>query len=263
MNGEVLFLSLEELINKNYEYLSDTDFSIAKYVLANKEKIGKMGIHQLATNSLASKSSVLRFSQKLGFSGYSEFKNFMKWEDASPDEQPEPNELFNQIIFDVNKTLEYLKNVDLEPIYDAIEASDHIYVISTGIAQKNQAEELQRLFLLIGKPVQIIPGTVHTNEYKRIIEKLTSKDLIVLFSLSGENPNLQGLLDIPAVKGTKIISLTNFKNNWLSGHADFNLYASSTMNPIPENWWVQSASSFFIVVEALAFGYIDYRNKKR
>lgn len=103
----------------------------------------------------------------------------------------------------------------------------------------------------------------HANEYRLIIEKLTSKDLIILFSLSGENPNLQGLPDIPAVKGAKMISLTNFKSNWLSGHADFNLYASSTMNPIPKNWWVRSASSFFIVVEALAFGYLDYINSKR
>ncbi|WP_053363070.1 MurR/RpiR family transcriptional regulator [Bacillus sp. FJAT-27251] len=256
-------MNLDDLINKNYEYLSDTDSNIAKYVLANKDKIGKMGINQLAINSLASKSSVLRFTQKLGFSGYSEFKNFVKWEDAIPDDTLEPNELLDQIIFDVKKTLEYLNKVDLEPIYEVIEESDNIYVISTGIAQGNQAAELQRLFLLIGKPVQFIPGMVHANEYRRVIEKLTSEDLIILFSLSGENPTLQGLLDIPAVKGAKIISVTNFKSNWLSGNADYNLYASSTMNPNPRNWWVRSASSFFIVVEALAFGYIGYKNKKR
>jgi len=170
--------------------------------------------------------------------------------------------LFEQVLYDVNKTLDYLNSVDFEPIYKAIDTSENIYVISTGIAQKNQAAELQRLFLLIGKPVQIIPAMAHANEYRLIIEKLTSKDLIILFSLSGENPNLQGLPDIPAVKGAKMISLTNFKSNWLSGHADFNLYASSTMNPIPKNWWVRSASSFFIVVEALAFGYLDYINSK-
>ncbi|WP_066058275.1 MurR/RpiR family transcriptional regulator [Robertmurraya korlensis] len=256
-------MNLEELINKNYEYLSDTDFTIAKYVLANKDKIGNMGINPLAKNSLASKSSVLRFAQKLGFSGYSEFKNFVKWENASPNEELKPNELFEQVLYDVNKTLDYLNSMDFEPIYKAIDTSENIYVISTGIAQKNQATELQRLFLLIGKPVQIIPAMAHANEYKLIIEKLTSKDLIILFSLSGENPNLQGLLDIPAVKGAKMISLTNLKSNWLSGHADFNLYASSTMNPIPKNWWVRSASSFFIVVEALAFGYLDFINNKR
>ncbi len=255
-------MSLEELINTNYDYLSDTDLTIAKYVLANKENIGKMGINELAKKSLASKSSILRFSQKLGFSGYSELKNFVKWEINDAEDTPEQNELFDQILNDVQKTMQYLQNVDLVPIYNAIETSKNIYVISTGFAQTNQAAELQRLFLLIGKPVQLIPGMSHTNEYKRIIEKLTSEDLIILLSLSGENPSLQGLLDIPAVKGTKIISLTNFKSNWLSGHSDINLYASSTKNPNPKNWWIQSASSFFIVVEALAFGYIDYINSQ-
>ncbi|MFT8320257.1 MAG: MurR/RpiR family transcriptional regulator [Bacillus sp. (in: firmicutes)] len=254
-------MNLEEIINKNYEYLSNTDFTIAQYVLAHKEEIGTMGITQLAKHSLASKSSVLRFTQKLGFSGYSEFKNFVKFHHT--DTAVERHDLFKQVITDATKTLEYLKDADLEPIYEAIEACENIYVISTGIAQRNQAAELQRLFLLIGKPVQIIPGMVYANEYRLIIEKLTSNDLIILFSLSGENPNLQGLLDIPIVKGAKIISVTNFKSNWLSGHAHYCLYASSTFHSDPKNWWVQSAASFFLVVEALAFGYIEYVNKRK
>lgn len=256
-------MRLEELINQHYDYLSETDLTIGKYVLENKNIIGQLGINEIAINSHASKSSVLRFAQKLGFSGYSDLKNYLKWREGNKIVSSSEKNLVEQIVFDVTKTLEYLSVVDLEPIFEAIENSRQIYVISTGVAQQNQAAELQRLFLLIDKPVQIIPGTVHANEYKRIIERLNEDDLLFLFSLSGENPNLQGILDIPELKGTKIISVTNFKSNWLSGHADFNLYASSMSNGSPNNWWVQSSSSFFIVIETLTFGFIEYQNQKK
>jgi RpiR family transcriptional regulator, glv operon transcriptional regulator len=256
-------LRIEEIINKNYEHFSDIDENIAKYILGQKDKIGNMGINEVAQNSFTSKSSVLRFSQKLGFSGFSEFKNYIKREAALKMDTLAPNELFKQVLTDVEKTVEYLKNADLQSIYEIIDECKNIYILSTGVAQENQANELQRLFMMsVGRSVHILPGSVYSSEYKRIIESVGVGDLIFILSLSGENPNLDGVLDIPKVKGAKTISLTNFKSNSLAGRADFNLYASSTLNPAEQNWWVQSVSSFFVVLEALLFGYMDFRDRK-
>lgn len=256
-------MKIEEIINKNYEHFSDIDENIAKFVLNCKDKIGNMGINEVAQKSFASKSSVLRFSQKLGFSGFSEFKNYIKREAALKMDIQEPNELFEQVLTDIEKTVYYLKNTDLQSIYVALDECRNIYILSTGIAQENQSNELQRLFMMIGRSVHVLPGSIYSSEYRRIIEKVGSEDLIFVLSLSGENPNLDGVLDIPKMKGAKTISLTNFKSNSLAGKADFNLYASSTLNPTPLNWWSQSVSSFFVVLEALLFGYMDYSNKKK
>ncbi|QCJ44679.1 MurR/RpiR family transcriptional regulator [Bacillus sp. S3] len=255
-------MKIEEIINKNYKHFSDIDENIAKYVLDHKDTIGRMGINEVAQNSFTSKSSVLRFSQKLGFSGFSEFKNYIKREAARKMDYQEPHELFDQVITDIEKTVEYLKNVDLHSIYEALDECKDIYILSTGVAQVNQANELQRLFMMSGRSVHILPGSIYSSEYRRIIENVTEEDLIFVLSLSGENPTLDGVLDIPKVKGAKTISLTNFKSNSLAGKADFKLYASSTLNPAPQNWWTQSVSSFFVVLEALLFGYMDYRSRK-
>lgn len=72
-------MKLESLVNERYNSFSDGEMEIAKYILQNKEIIHTLSINQLANNSLSSKSSVLRFAQKLGFSGFTELKNFMKW----------------------------------------------------------------------------------------------------------------------------------------------------------------------------------------
>lgn len=255
-------MKIEEIINKNYEQLSDIDINIAKYTLDNKEKISKMGINEVARNSFTSKSSVLRFAQKLGFSGFSEFKNYIKRESGRNTANQEPHELFTQVLTDIEKTIEYLRTVNLQSIYKAIDECKTIYILSTGVSQENQANELQRLFLMSGRSVHILPGSIYSSEYRRVIENIENGDLIFVLSLSGENPNINGVLDIPKVKGAKTISLTNFKSNSLAGKADFNLYASSTLNPAPQNWWIQSVSSFFVVLEVLLFGYMDYKGKK-
>ncbi|WP_373893758.1 MurR/RpiR family transcriptional regulator [Virgibacillus sp. CBA3643] len=255
-------MKIEEIINKKYEYFSDIDEEIAKYVLDNKDKIGNMGINAVAKNSFTSKSSVLRFAQKLGFSGFSEFKNYIKREVAIKLNTQGPHELFDQVLTDIARTMEYLKNVDLQSIYEAMDECKNVYILPTGVAQDNQANELQRLFMMSGRPVHILPGSIYSSEYRRIIENIEVDDLIFVLSLSGENPNLDGVLDIPKVKGAKTISLTNFKSNSLAGKADFNLYASSTLNPAPQNWWTQSVSPFFVVLEALLFGYMDYSGRK-
>lgn len=256
-------MKIEEIINNNYVHFSNTDDSIAKFVLNNKDKVGHMGINEVAQKSFTSKSSVLRFSQKLGFSGYSEFKNYIKRENARKMDVQESQELYDLALSNIEETIDYLKNVDLHSIYEALDECKNIYILSTGAAQVNQANELQRLFMLIGRPVHILPGSIYSNEYRRIIENVELDDLIFVLSLSGENLNIDGILDIPKVKGAKTISLTNFKSNSLAGKADFNLYASSTLNPAPHNWWIQSVSSFFIVVEVLLFGYMDYKSGKK
>ena len=71
---------LLDLINKNYKTLSDADLYSLKCIVEIGKGIEKMSIEQLASQCDTSKSSILRLTQKLGFSGYSEFKNYIKWE---------------------------------------------------------------------------------------------------------------------------------------------------------------------------------------
>ena len=151
------------------------------------------------------------------------------------------------------------KEANWSEIYGVLNKCSRIYVISTGVTQKNQAAEIQRLFLLIGKPVQVIPGNAQSVEFRRIVEGLNEDDVLFLLSLSGENIGLEGILNILNIKKSVIISITNFKSNWLSGRSTYNLYASSSRSPLPQDWWLQTASTFFILIEIFAFGFVDYQ----
>lgn len=53
---------------------SETEIMIATYLLANFRKLAGMSTRQLGKNTYTNSAAIVRFSQKLGFSGYTEFR---------------------------------------------------------------------------------------------------------------------------------------------------------------------------------------------
>lgn len=251
-----------DLVNQHFNKLNDTDLFMSHYILEHQAEVKNMTTQEFAKVCMSSKSSVIRFSQKIGFTGFSELKNFIKWQ--GKEQELANNRTFKkQVYSDAKKTLDYMEQAHWNDMYKLITDCEMVYIISTGVTQQSQAAELQRLFLLIGKPTQIIPASDQSSEFRRIVERLRKKDLIFILSLSGENIYLQNLLKMLAIRESIIISVTIYQNNWLSGKADYNLYASSSRSPIPEDWWLQTASSFFLLIEAFIFGYVDYLRKEK
>lgn len=65
----MLLVQLKEM--KNF---TNHEKDIANYILAHMEQIPDMSAGELAKSTLTSKATVVRLSQKLGLSGYHEFK---------------------------------------------------------------------------------------------------------------------------------------------------------------------------------------------
>jgi Transcriptional regulators len=67
-------VDLEARVNQYYDELNENDKEVISYIVTNKRLVTDMTITTLAEASLTSKSSILRLTKKLGYSGYSEFK---------------------------------------------------------------------------------------------------------------------------------------------------------------------------------------------
>ena len=245
------------LVHQHYQELNNTDLIMSQYVADHPKLITKMSTLEFSKECHYSKSSVIRFSQKLGFTGFSELRNFLKWQED--EDLFEKDLTFKNMIYQsIDQTIAYNETASWEPIYEKITRSDRIFVMSTGVTQHSQADEFIRLFLLIGKMVQSIPASSQSNEFKRIVENLKENDMIFVFSLSGENSHLENVLNTLSIRHAIVVSVTSLQNNWLSKRADYNLYAATNRSPIPKDWWLQTASSFFVLIELFAFGYVDY-----
>lgn len=76
-------MEFDRVLSKHYDSLSQIENQISKYIVENKSRMKEISITELAEKSYTSKSSVLRFVQKLGFSGFIEFKYLINWDDSS------------------------------------------------------------------------------------------------------------------------------------------------------------------------------------
>ncbi|WP_440897717.1 MurR/RpiR family transcriptional regulator [Amphibacillus sp. Q70] len=252
-------MKIEELINEHYQYLSPTEQSISEYISNHKNELKTISITKLAEKTNSSKASIVRFSQKIGFRGFSELKSFSLWEDRNT-----PSILTHTtkstIIQSLEKTIDYLNKSNWNDIYQLIDHCKKIYVLYTGVSQKNQTIEMERLFLFIDKPVLSIPADKELYEFKHFFNILKQNDLILIVSLSGNNENLNDVLNLLALKRAKIISLTSHTDNLLSQRVDYRLYASSLNNSEGPEYSLQSNSLFYVIIEALVFGYLEYKN---
>ena len=117
-------MNFEARINQNYEKLNENDKEIISYIVTNKEQVAEMTITALAEASLTSKSSILRLTQKLGYSGYSEFKYNIQ------NELKEGNPLNEQLNFsqmqmdDMKDTIKLFQQIDLNPLLEKIYSSN-------------------------------------------------------------------------------------------------------------------------------------------
>lgn len=254
-------MKIEELINNNYSSFSEGEKVLAKFILSNKKNVFDLGINELAKKCLSSKSSVLRLAQKLGFSGYTEMKNFMKWEIQIAENPITQEDFGKKIISSVEQTVNQLNTMDLSNICEVIEKSSNVYVTGTGLMQQNLAQEMQRTFLGIGKNMQTLPMDISTNIYQLVTERLSEEDLLIVFSGSGNNSTLKEALSIPLIKKVNILAVTGSHDNWLMNHATFSIAIKTDNSAEMDTNWFSSSSAFYCVIEILGYNYFEYKNR--
>lgn len=250
-----LLMNLEEVINKHFSKLNDTDLHIIHYIMNNKNSCYKMGINQLAQHCNVSRSSVLRLAKKLGFSGYSEFKIFLKWNHKATEEK---FNYFDLLMKDMESNIKYLRAKRFDDICKLLETQSRIFVFGSGTAQTTCAYELQRNFI----NQHIFLNIIHDEtEFEITLPDLTPNDVVIVISLSGDSltfiPKIQQLV----AKAIPIISITNLKTNTLAQMSTYNLYAYSKpvkANPVD----IVSFVPFFLIGEALYRHYLDYREQQ-
>lgn len=244
---------LHELINKYAEFLTDNDYHILSYVEKEPEHVANMTIMELSQQCNMSKSSILRMAKKLGFSGYSEFKYYLKESSAKNDSSGNVFELSEN---DIKRTVQLFDNQDKQPIYSLIDEAETIYAYGTGWGQQNALQELSRYLLSMDKRVYLIPSL---RELQVASKNMSSDDLVIIASLSGDLDEVSSDLKKISHQGVPTLSITSFKNNHLAELSTYQLYFQSTDFGFAYNVAHKSFIGLHAIVDLLVRGYLDYK----
>lgn len=215
-------LLLDERINNNFNKLNENDLQIAHFINTHISECKTMKIQDLAAYTHASNASIHRFTRKLGFDGYSDFKSYLKFESEQVHQLP--SDSMNAFKQEIENTFTYLERIDYDLVTDKIYQAETVYLYGTGLAQMNVAQEAQRILLTIHKNI-IVLHDVH--EFKMVLNKASDNDLFFIISLSGETDHLSDITNLLQLRQKYFISITTLQDNTLAQKANYNIYVSS------------------------------------
>lgn len=254
-------MQLEDIIRKHYSKLGDLDKEIIYYILNNKREVSNMSIVDLAKEVHASKSTVLRLTKKIGFSGYSEFRYYLKQINDTNNNELKNKNFISIQKNDINRTIDYLSNLKLEKALEKIHFAETIYCYGTGYSQRKVVEEFGKVMMFFEKKVIIIPNKT---ELDIAMPMIKDTDIFIIASLSGETEEIkENLLNI-GIRKIPTISITAFGDNFISQNSDYNLFYYATPIIVGRKSFVAtSLIGLSITMDYLFRAYGEYNRIKK
>lgn len=229
-----IITDLNEL--KQLNKLTDTEIQIVNYLLAFPHEIEKISSRQLAELTYTSPAAVVRICQKLGFSGYTEFKiKYLQEINQTPAfdqvERRNPITADDSIHSIMNKVAalemtaieETKKGLDLNQLKRVGDLINQATCLDFYAFDNNLhlAKHAASHFLYAGKP-----SVVHDGSNAQFMQAIASTEdhVAIIISRTGENIKLQRIAKVLHDKGIPLIVLTESKNSTLAKLSTEHLY---------------------------------------
>lgn len=251
-------MELEARINRCRAELSDNDMLIWNYIQKNRRVCERLSINELGARCHVSRTTVLRFAQKIGFTGYGELKLHLKLDNEQRGRAVGVSSI-EQVRAAYNRIIDEMKEMDCDALFGRIDNAENIYLFGSGMVQNAVSKEMHRIFLAADKLFYPINGGT---EVTTLLANVTSRDLVILLSVSGESGQVLRLARALQVRQIPTLSITKLRENTLAQLCDFKLYISTTvLHPCLPGSDYESTTGFFILVEMLFLKYLSYRER--
>lgn len=243
---------LQDRITTYQSRLTENDFLIWSYITTHKKHCLAMSINDLAKECIVSRTTIMRFCQKIGFDGFSEFKYHLKNEVQQ--ENALLSEIEGEILDNHIQTIENLKKKDFTVLCKMMAHAKRIFVYGSGDIQNLVSNYMKLLFLPNGLLVYDF-GAISVNEqFYRIIEP---DDLVILITLNGESPTVVKLAKQLKQRNINTIGITKLRNSTVSKLCSETIFflnpeIQSTENAIAP---FETTATLFFVIEYLLLKY--------
>ncbi|MDR0299104.1 MAG: MurR/RpiR family transcriptional regulator [Streptococcaceae bacterium] len=203
--------------------ITDTEKQTFIKLELNPQKVLQLGIKDLSVFATASPATIIRSLKKHGFSGYSDYKNFVKRKELRHfnNFSDEVNHVIEKNFIEVNQTLELLEPEIVENLVQVMNRAQTIYIYSTGTTTAI-ANYINRKLNLIAKPCINVDDDDLFLYYSH---QIGLKDVILVLSQSGETNSLINAVKEAKKRGITIMLLTCGKGSRLHHLADYSMLA--------------------------------------
>ncbi|MGL5042065.1 MAG: MurR/RpiR family transcriptional regulator [Culicoidibacterales bacterium] len=233
--------NLENLVNRQLLILTTAEKDIYELVRKQPEIIPELTIDQLSKQCFVSKSTILRFTKKIGFRSFSEFKYFIS-QNCNKTRGKHDGNLGSF----VQQMHDNLVKEDILLLKSFLGHAKSIFLVPTGIDQHIQAENFSNKLLKKRIISCVIPISANSELTKYILDNLNIDEIVVIFSSSGDNLMLMEHIKNAVSRGIKIISFTAAKNNYIKEISDINFCLG--ISPIRSNFYSYSSGLSHLLI---------------
>ena len=205
-------------IMESYTSLSKNEKKIADYLLGSKDQSYNYTVQQLAEKTGVTASCIMRFTKKIGYDSYTNFRLDLAKESTDTNEPKETVEDFTKsdsletltdkllLFYDntLKKTYNYMNFHNLEKAVSIMKASKRICVVAEGTSML-VGEDLARKLMLAGV------NTVFFEDAPTQLSQannLTPDDCLVAISYSGKTKLTNLVIKLTAELGVPSISIS-------------------------------------------------------
>lgn len=240
------------------EELSANEKKIADFILNNAGLIRDYSSQNLAASVGVSQSSIIKFSQKLNYRGFTDLKLAIhesvvkndsdEFSDSKGGAGDERTDSIRERLFRIKSEslLTTMELNDEERILSAVEVlekSQRIQIIALGSGSL-VARNFATMLIQIGKSVI---AEVDTYIQLSSIATLGKKDAVFVISFSGQSAKMIHMVQQAKKAGVTIVSLTNYSANPVRSLADVPLFSVNREGEIEVPQIISSASQQHVV----------------
>ncbi|SEN71081.1 transcriptional regulator, RpiR family [Amphibacillus marinus] len=207
-------------LKENQHRLNETEKMILDYLLDQATKIKDLTIREVAEDHFTAPNTIIRLCKKLGFKGFSDFKEGLYAAKQTKHDFLEVTPLDEQIV----KTKQLVNEAVINELAECLHNANKILFFAVGLS-RFPAQELDARLQLVGKNSQIF---VDPHVMKHNASLLSDQDLAIAISMSGTTSNVLEATTIATVAGAKTLSITGFSTNPLAKLTTYQLYGYAT-----------------------------------
>ena len=202
-------MSYIELIHKHYSQFTKSEKKVADFIVSSGEKVLNQTLQDIKKTTMVGDATIVRFCQKLGYSGFSDLKIDIAKEGFSTVKTTSTSfiqTVENHLMDAIRDTAKIADETQLNEASQLIQAACNIYIFGIG-ASGLTALDTESRFLRGGLQARAVTDP----HFQAMHASMASEgDLIIAISLTGKTKDIYDALMIAKKNNAKIIVISNY-----------------------------------------------------
>lgn len=227
MAQEYELFTLMSRIEGMSNQFTKTDWKIVQYIKKNTMDFIDLSAQELAKKIGTSDASIIRFAQKVGYSGLNELKYTMQKELNKGSSSVHHSD-YSMLMNDNKMLIDSLFNLtnpnDIDRLREKMLSAKRIFIVGLDF-NKYVADIIAHKFIMLGLTIQSLTNYDTLKLYRTLSRP---DDLFITISLSGNHKVLSSILGDFVKNGSNVVMISNYEKSLCAAYADLTLLIPKT-----------------------------------